>query len=261
MNVDEIKNKSNCIFFNDINQERVNKIFSLFEKERSKVNVSITPDGNEIYLGLKNELNDCNGFIKLGIVSYNEETNEVSLVFITKEYNDAYENNLSVGLAVLTSAKSEIYDEFGVKIYESTYSDEVILIDDNIDEMVTVTTPIYSQGRMVEEPLLVYKPFINVWERYKNTHVYHEHGKSPIKGDFSDIGIQYDINEDKIKLISDIRGSFIYSNEFLPGSEDDIVIMLEDAYKKTYDMESDDFFDYERREIIDDIISNYIDKY
>ena len=159
---------------------------------------------------------------------------------------------------MLTSARSEVYDLKGLKIYESNYSDDVRLINEDIEEMVTLTTPIYLQGRIVNEPEFFYKPFVNVWERYKNTHVYHEYGKNPVKGNFNDIGIQYGDNDDKIKLISNNCGSYVYSNESISISEEDIVIMLEEAYKMTYDIESDDMFDYERYEIIDEVITNYI---
>ena len=57
MNVEDIKVKCNNVFFNDINEEKVRKIFNHFGNEKGKVDISITPDGNEIYLGLKNELN------------------------------------------------------------------------------------------------------------------------------------------------------------------------------------------------------------
>ena len=159
-------------------------------------------------------------------ISRNTTNNDISVIAISKNYNPQYElrygYRTEVGLNMFTDASSAIFDENGLCIYHSWYSDDNKYCDfsderslDYIKTAIKKTTPKYDKkGMIAEDPESSYRPFINIWERIGKTRVIHSHGRTPIVGEYSDVGVIYSDNgKEKEKYFLKENHENVYSEE------------------------------------------------
>ena len=169
-----------------------------------KEHLNFQLDENELGVTIKSIIDNVErGSFALIKINKDPTNDDISVISVKKEYNPQNEVRYGwmteVGLNMFTDASSAIFDKNGLCLYRSWYSDENKYHDvpedktpDSIMTAISKTTPKYnSKGAFVEDPESSYRPFTNIWERVDKTRVIHRHGRSPINGQYSDVGIVY----------------------------------------------------------------------
>lgn len=208
-----------------------NGTFQMDEKENGfDIHTELKPGNNGIYYE--------------AIVEYDKETLTSSVVVSERSYSPARQMRYgffeNAGIEIFTDAKSQVFDESGLVIYESWFSDEnkyYGAFGQEVEPLISSfrkTSPVYKNGYIVESPSRAYQPFLNQWMRYGKTHVYKFHGRSPMRGESGSIGIAH--RRDSLegqRLLSESYGQ-IYSqgSSMRMSSEEEIVDRIEEIYQE-----------------------------
>ena len=183
-----------------------------YAEKSLKDNLEFQLDGNELGVTIKSIIENAErGTFGLVKITRNPESGDMSIISVRKEYSPQNEVRYGfmteVGLNMFTDANSAVFDKDGVCTYTSWFSDENKYYEtaenqdkDYIMTAIKKTTPKYdSKGKFVEGPESSYRPFTNIQERINNTRVIHRHGRSPINGEYSDVGVIYKGDDGKEK--------------------------------------------------------------
>lgn len=152
-----------------------------------------------------------------------------------------------VGLNIFSDISSYVFDETGLMIYSSWFSDEnkyfgygtVENLDCSIEslkEYFKKTTPEYEKGFIVRSAESAYQPFISTWQRYGKSHVYKAYNRNPMKGENGEVGITFD-DDDKMdqKLLSESNGTIYRKGcEMNLTDEMEIANRIEEIYQSCY---------------------------
>lgn len=227
------------------------KRFEALGEDVSKYNITISDDKKSLVITTK-EFKDIkaesfhgnSAMLYLGLTD-----GQVYCTHITQAYNHRNELRYGwmthIGEQVFTDAVSHIYDMDGTKVYNSWYSDDAVLVTQgdgfaSTEEMLESTRPTFEEGKMTDLPRNQYAPFTNYWERYAGTSVYREHGRSPIHGEYSELGVTFDGKLEDKTYVQESYGRFAYHRS-LPITEEEIVQEMERLRNESYNEETNEF--------------------
>ena len=215
--------------------------------------------GNNCYIESVINEGDNGNYFRI-VIKYDEESKTNSIVTEEKEYAPFYETRYGirdqVSLNMFSTVNSYVFDENGTMLYNSWYSDEnryfgsdnmPIPVDkDSLKEYFKQTSPKYKDGKYFTGPESAYRPFNNIWERYGKTSVYHQHGRNPIKGEYSMIGV-YGLDMDGVReheLLQESYGTIYSRNGDVEIEDiDTLIIKLDELFNKH--KKDDGVLDYE----------------
>lgn len=216
-------------------------------KESLEFQINEIESGVTIKSIIKNVKMGNFGLIK---ISKNPTNADISVIAIKKSY--APQNELrygwmtEVGLNMFTDARSAIFDKDGLCTYESWYSDENKYYEvsgdkstEYIMEAIKKTTPKYDEkGTMIGGPESSFRPFTNINERIGKTRVIHRHGRSPINGEYSQVGVKYnaDGNEKEEYFLEENNGKVYYSGKGWFGSLREVAQKIENLIDKNIEL-------------------------
>ena len=183
------------------------------------------------------------------ICECDRETNNFSLITMSKEYSPQnevrYDFMEEVGFNIFSNISSYVYDENGLMIYYSWFSDENKYYGndeiENLDYSSTSlkkyfdeTSPKYEKGYMVESPKNAYRPFKTRCQRYGKSHVFKINVINPIFGERTEIGITFDGKENgEQTLLSEKNGQICCGRrEMKLTDEMEIVNSIEQIYQE-----------------------------
>lgn len=175
-----------------------------YAEKSLKNNFEFQLDKNELGVTIKSIIeNPERGSFGVVKITRNPESGDIGIISVKKEYapqNEVrYGFMTEVGLNMFTDANSAVFDKDGVCTYTSWFSDENKYYKtaehkdtDYIQTAIKETTPKYdSKGKFVNGPDSAYRSFTDIQERITKTRVIHRHGRSPINGEYSDVGVIY----------------------------------------------------------------------
>ena len=148
-----------------------------------------------------------------------------------------------VGLEIFTQSSSYVYDQTGRVLHKSWFSDENKYYGSDrmpldyspvaLASYFKDTTPKYKNGYFESGPNSSYQPFTNVWQRYGDTNVVREFGRSPINGEYSNILITFDDHSyEDVNVLSESYGQFyLYGRRMKLSSEGEIIPAIERIYQ------------------------------
>ena len=174
-------------------------------------------------------------------VREDKETGEISVISIKKEYMPQYELrygwSTEVGLNMFTDSSTATFDKDGLRTNGTWYSDEDKYYQleeksvEGIAKAIKDTSPKYDErGVIVGNPESSYRPFTNIWERIGKTRVVHRHGRSPIDGEYSDVGVTYkneDGKEEEKYFLSENQGRVYQEGRGWFGTLEEVASQIE----------------------------------
>lgn len=191
---------------------------------------------------------------------YDRETKNISVITMKKEYGPQsqirYGFREIVGLNIFSDINSYVFDENGVMLYKSWFSDENKYFNNHekmpldysvssLEEYFKKTTPQYEKGVEVLSAESAHQPFTSHWKRLGNTHVYKLHSRNPMNGEHGEIGITFDDGKQSDqKLLNESYGQiYVEGRKLNFTGETNIANKIEEIYQSCC---SDEGFDMER---------------
>ena len=155
------------------------------------------------------------GDLSIFRIQNNPKSADTSIFAVKKDYSPhdevRYGWTTIVGEYIYTEAKTMIFDKNGQWKYRSRFADENRYYDKelrSIDDVLTAmqeTTPTYDKnGMLVRSANSSYAPFTDVQDRITER-VIHEHGKSPIDGEYSYVCAELDTKDGRKKYSQILR--------------------------------------------------------
>lgn len=238
MNYHEFKEKLSFLFQKPEYKELASLIESFVQKNNINGDFIIGEDYASV-LSIKGNEND--GYRSSLYLKFDKESETVYLTTTSNSYHPTGksldDDMFKAELEMFTQSSSKIFDKSGKLLYSSSNSDEIKSIKLLEDQTgVTISdkcNPKYQSGRQISKPEIARAPFNNEWVRYPGTNIYRSKGGSPIKGEYSTIGITMDNSQiDNIEVIQESYGQFFYANKRIELSEEQIVELLESVYQR-----------------------------
>lgn len=249
--LETIKTKINPLFFKDEILSEINKTLKDFDIKDAEVIIS--NDGNRVEIKhpmkeLSENTHTSN--VSNAVLEIND-TNEVSISSISQSY--CYRNEVRygwmqrVGYEVFTQSISKIIDSDGLKLYSSWFSDEAKLEDpegkrySSTEELLKDTCPTIENGILKDLPHSMTAPFTNYWKRYEKSNVYRDWGRSPINGEYSNVGITFNGKMEDKDIVKSNYGRTYYQSRKICAPEEDIIKELQILFDESYDKKTNSF--------------------
>ena len=252
--LESLKGKINPLFFKNEIFSKISELLKDFKVENIQVRVS--KNGNHVEIEYPiTTLDKTTHSSNTNIATLDiNENNEVSISTISQSYcyrdEVRYHFMQRVGYEVFTQSNSLILDSNGLKLYSSWFSDEAKIEDpegtrySSTQELLMDTRPTIENGVLKDLPNTTYAPFSNYWQRYKNSNIYRDWGRSPINGEYSNIGITFNEKMKDIHVIKTSYGRTYYQNRRICANEEDIIRELQSLFNESYDKNNNIFDDH-----------------
>lgn len=238
MNYIEFKEKLSFL----LQKPEYKEIGTLIESFVQEHNITDGFDIGEDYasvLSIKGEEN--NGYRDSLYLKIDKVSETIYITTISDSYHPTGrpldDDKFKLELEMFTKSSSKVFDKVGKLLYSSSNADDIKsikLLEGQTGLAISEQcNPKYQFGRQISKPTIAHSPFNNVWFRYPGTNVYSSKGISPIRGEFSTIGIAMDNpSMDNIEVVQESYGQLFYANRRIDLSEEQIVEVLESLYHK-----------------------------
>lgn len=239
-------------FFSEAIYPHLIKRFEALGEDISIYDITIADDKKSLVITTKDrgdDINDEHFYGSAGSLYLGLDDGQVYCTHITQQYNHKNELRYGwmthIGEQVFTDAVSYVYGLDGKKTYNSWYSDDAVLVSernrfDSTADLLASTRPSFEKGKMTELPRNQFAPFTNYWERYAGTSVYREHGRSPIHGEYSEIGVTFDGHIEDQTFVRESYGR-LYYHKSLPTTETELAKEMDRLRSECYNEETHEF--------------------